>query len=159
MTALDDLVVEGGHTGAVTHTASSADPAYNGVVVADVVAGIADNDSVGVEGDLNGDGRVGLPDLVIMQQHFGTTSGASPADGDLDGDGDVDRADLSRLVANYGRTTATPPQAVVAAQSEIALIRRPPRSRAPHGNSTHRARSGGRFRPDPNATGAFRSRT
>jgi hypothetical protein len=48
VTALDDLLVEGGHTGAVTHTAKSADPAYNGVVVADVVAGIADNEAAGV---------------------------------------------------------------------------------------------------------------
>ena len=123
VTALDDHVAEGSHTGAVTHTASSADPAYNGVIVADVLAGIADNDSVGVEGDLNGDGRIGLLDLVMLQQHFGTTSGASPADGDLDGDGDVDAADLSRLVTNYGHTTVTPPQAVVAVRSEIRAHR------------------------------------
>jgi hypothetical protein len=48
LTALDDLVTEGSHTGAVTHTATSADPSYNGVVVADVVAGIADNETAGV---------------------------------------------------------------------------------------------------------------
>jgi hypothetical protein len=68
---------------------------------------------------LNGDGRIGLHDLVLMQQHFGTTGVASPTDGDLDGDQDVDAADLARLVVNYGRTTATPPQAVVAARSDI----------------------------------------
>jgi hypothetical protein len=44
VTALDDLVVEGGHTGAVTHTATSADAAYNGVTVPDLVAGISDNE-------------------------------------------------------------------------------------------------------------------
>jgi hypothetical protein len=48
LTAADDLVTEGSHTGAVTHTATSTDPAYNGVVVADVVAGIADNETAGV---------------------------------------------------------------------------------------------------------------
>src|SRR4029434_9419836 len=33
VTALDDLIVEGSHTGAVTHAVSSADPAYNGLVI------------------------------------------------------------------------------------------------------------------------------
>jgi hypothetical protein len=119
ISAADDSLVEGGHTGAVSHTASSADTAYNGVIVADLVALITDNDSFDLEGDLNGDGRVGLHDLVIMQQHFGTTGIASPTNGDLDGDHDVDAADLARLVANFGRTTAASPQAVVAARSEL----------------------------------------
>jgi Ca2+-binding RTX toxin-like protein len=46
--ALDDDVPEGNHTGAIAHTASSDDPAYNGVVVADLLAGIDDNDTPGV---------------------------------------------------------------------------------------------------------------
>jgi hypothetical protein len=63
---------------------------------------------------LNGDGRIGLHDLVLFRQHLGTASGAQPGDGDLDGDGDVDRADLMRLVENYGRTSASQSSAAVA---------------------------------------------
>jgi hypothetical protein len=72
--------------------------------------------TVGLTGDLNGDGRVGLRDLVTLRQHFGTTAGAQPADGDLDSDGDVDRADLMRLVENLGRTSASQPLAAVVGQ-------------------------------------------
>jgi hypothetical protein len=75
--------------------------------------------SVGLEGDTNGDGRVGLRDLHALRQHFGMTAGATRADGDLDGDGDVDHGDLSRLVANYGRTNLAPPQAVIASESQL----------------------------------------
>lgn len=60
-----------------------------------------------LEGDLNGDGRVGLVDLVILQRSIGTLSGATPQQGDLDGNGTVDRADLARLVARFGDSTAT----------------------------------------------------
>jgi Ca2+-binding RTX toxin-like protein len=48
VTALDDPVAEGGHTGVITHALSSGDPAYSGVAVSDVVAAIADNDTAGV---------------------------------------------------------------------------------------------------------------
>ncbi len=56
----------------------------------------------GLDGDLDGDGCVGLSDLSQLLTHFGVTSGASPEDGDLDGDGDVDLADLSGLLENFG---------------------------------------------------------
>ncbi len=55
--------------------------------------------------DLDGDGQVGLSDLSILLNNFGTT-GASPADGDLDGDGDVDLVDLSALLAVFGTSCA-----------------------------------------------------
>jgi hypothetical protein len=70
--------------------------------------------TVGIEGDLNGDGRIGLRDLLTLRQRLGTASGAQPGEGDFDGDGDVDRADLMRLVENYGRTSAMQPLAAVA---------------------------------------------
>ena len=53
-------------------------------------------------GDLNGDNVVDLADLSVLLGHFGTASGATPADGDLDGDGDVDLTDLSVLLSRFG---------------------------------------------------------
>jgi uncharacterized protein len=44
VTAVDDDDVEGPHTGTVTHTVASADPAYDGLAVASVTVSITDND-------------------------------------------------------------------------------------------------------------------
>ncbi|MEX2187238.1 MAG: LamG-like jellyroll fold domain-containing protein [Pirellulales bacterium] len=57
--------------------------------------------------DSNADGVVDLSDVVNVQAHLGTTSGATLADGDLDGDGDVDRADVALLARNFGRSLAS----------------------------------------------------
>lgn len=50
--------------------------------------------------DLDGDGTVGLSDLSVLLENFGTAGG--PAEGDLDGDGDIDVADLSNLLEVFG---------------------------------------------------------
>jgi len=42
--AVDDTVVEGVHTDTITHTATSADPNYNGIPIASVTVNITDND-------------------------------------------------------------------------------------------------------------------
>lgn len=57
-------------------------------------------------GDLDGDLRVGLGDLIVIQANLGMAVGASFANGDLNGDGAVDRADVAMLAANYGRSAA-----------------------------------------------------
>ena len=44
VTAVDDAVVEGNHSGAVTHTATSTDASFNGAAIATLTANIADND-------------------------------------------------------------------------------------------------------------------
>jgi hypothetical protein len=44
VTAVNDSVVEGNHTGTITHTALSSDPNYNGISIADITANITDND-------------------------------------------------------------------------------------------------------------------
>jgi endonuclease/exonuclease/phosphatase family metal-dependent hydrolase len=44
VTAVDDASVEGNHTSTITNTLSSADTRYNGLVVPNVIAAIADND-------------------------------------------------------------------------------------------------------------------
>ncbi len=46
VTAVDDALVEGAHTGTITHTAASADVAYNAIAIASVNANITDNDGV-----------------------------------------------------------------------------------------------------------------
>jgi septum formation topological specificity factor MinE len=44
----DDVFVELAQSVTIVHTATSADPSYNGITVADVVVSIADNDSAGI---------------------------------------------------------------------------------------------------------------
>ncbi|MCL4295971.1 MAG: hypothetical protein KJ077_09600 [Anaerolineae bacterium] len=48
VTAVNDLVAEGAHTGVISHTASSTDSNYNGLAINNVTANITDNDTAGV---------------------------------------------------------------------------------------------------------------
>ncbi len=49
VTAVDDAIDESAtHTGVITHTAASADPGYDGMIVDEVVANVTDNDTAGV---------------------------------------------------------------------------------------------------------------
>ncbi|RIK81223.1 MAG: hypothetical protein DCC68_09090, partial [Planctomycetota bacterium] len=73
-------------------------------------------------GDVDGNDRVNLADLAIVQAHFGTSAGAARAQGDLDGDGDVDRADAAVLARNFGR--AYPPNSASPAAAPAAVIAR-----------------------------------
>jgi predicted extracellular nuclease len=49
VTAIDDAAAEGPHAGTVTTTAASADAGYAGIAVADIAAGITDNDQAAPE--------------------------------------------------------------------------------------------------------------
>ena len=44
VTAVDDTAIEGGHTGVITHEASSEDPDYSGIPIGSVTVNITDND-------------------------------------------------------------------------------------------------------------------
>src|SRR5581483_8338871 len=44
VTAIDDAVVEGPQVATITHTAASADPAYNAIAVPSITVNITDND-------------------------------------------------------------------------------------------------------------------
>jgi len=57
-------------------------------------------------GDANGDGRVDFSDLVLLAQHYGTTSGATWSDGDFNADGGVGFDDLVGLAQHYGLSAA-----------------------------------------------------
>ncbi len=48
VTAVDDASAEGPHNSSITHSANSADAAYNGLVIANVLVNISDNDVPGV---------------------------------------------------------------------------------------------------------------
>jgi hypothetical protein len=60
-------------------------------------------------GDADGNDRVDLVDMAIIQRSFGTASGASFATGDFNGDGAVNRLDAAILARNYGRSYVAPP--------------------------------------------------
>ncbi len=48
VTALNDAIAEGAHSGSLTHSGSSSDPGYNGLAGATVNASITDNDTAGI---------------------------------------------------------------------------------------------------------------
>ncbi|MEX2185449.1 MAG: lamin tail domain-containing protein [Pirellulales bacterium] len=76
--------------------------------------------------DIDGNGRVDLSDLAIIQRYFGTIGGATPAMGDLNGDGNVNRADVARLAAYFGHQTpvAPAPSAAHSPAAALAFVRR-----------------------------------
>ena len=55
-------------------------------------------------GDANLDGTVNFPDLLILAQNYGRTSGVDFTTGDFNDDGRVDFSDLLLLSQNYGKT-------------------------------------------------------
>ncbi|MFO0780429.1 MAG: choice-of-anchor Q domain-containing protein [Candidatus Gracilibacteria bacterium] len=48
VSAVDDLIAEGNHTGIISHSSVSSDPNYSGLVVSNLSVNIADNDAAGV---------------------------------------------------------------------------------------------------------------
>jgi uncharacterized repeat protein (TIGR01451 family) len=64
VTAIDDAVIEGPHTGSVSHTAASSDANYNGISVASVTANITDNDAPSLT----------INDVSLNEGNAGTTS-------------------------------------------------------------------------------------
>ncbi|MEX2187843.1 MAG: CotH kinase family protein, partial [Pirellulales bacterium] len=84
-------------------------------------------DPVVVGGDVNGDLRVDLVDLAILQAHFGIASEALRSQGDLNGDGAVNRLDAAILASNFGRSLTAPASfsasPVVARANDRAIVR------------------------------------
>ncbi|MEX2185298.1 MAG: choice-of-anchor Q domain-containing protein [Pirellulales bacterium] len=74
-------------------------------------------------GDLNGDGVVGLGDLMAVQRNFAATD-ASYAQGDLNADGRVDSADVGTLVQHLG--SRLPPIASPSASAAVVVRRTTP---------------------------------
>jgi len=61
--------------------------------------------SVGIPGDIDGDGTVGFPDFLILSNSFGQTVEAGTM-GDFDGDGSVAFPDFLVLSNNFGQSAA-----------------------------------------------------
>lgn len=82
-----------------------------------------------LRGDLNGDLRVDVVDLAILQSYMGTPSGAVASNGDLNGDGAVDRSDAAELAKAFGRGATVPPPSAAAsaisARASATEARRP----------------------------------
>jgi hypothetical protein len=106
-------------------------------------------------GDLNGDDRVGLADLVLLRNNLGTAF-ATRETGDLNGDGAVTRADVAVLVKNLGRSAASPAAAIsVDAQPDQSSSRK---LRATRGFLVDRAlSSAGHFDSDARSLVAHRA--
>ncbi len=105
VTATDDALGEGRHTGVIRHTTSSADAAYNGLIVSPVRVAVGDDDLTQAAPSFGAstDNPFGLPDVG---------SYASPTFADIDGDGDLDAIvgtlnNGVRFFSNVG-TTAEP---------------------------------------------------
>ncbi len=101
-----------------------------------------------LSGDVNGDLRVDLVDLAILQSNYGVVSGALRSQGDLDGDGTVGRSDVAQLARNFGRHVAAPPSAaasVIAKRSDAGVSRTnaavDPRASARRGSTRRLARN------------------
>jgi hypothetical protein len=84
-------------------------------------------------GDANGDSRVDLADLALVQAHLGVLVGATPGMGDFNADGAVTRADVATLAQNFGISTsanASPSAAaslIASAREYVRAQRRVPR--------------------------------
>ena len=81
VTAVDDAVAEGLHTGSITHTATSADANYNGIGIVSLSANITDNDFAGVTitesggtTDVSEGGATDSYDVVLNSQPQAGTS-------------------------------------------------------------------------------------
>jgi hypothetical protein len=76
-----------------------------------------------MDGDVDGNLRVDLADLAIVQSWFGLTSGATRSQGDLNGDGAVNRTDAAIVARNFGRSnlSAAPVPAAIVASSRRRL--------------------------------------
>jgi hypothetical protein len=93
-------------------------------------------------GDLDGNQRVDLVDMAILQSHLGVTSGALAAEGDLDGDGAVNRRDASLLAQYFGHSTGAgaPAAPQSPSRSALSIVRtRAPRSQSPEAPPVLRA--------------------
>ena len=71
--------------------------------------------------DLNGDGRVGLLDLAMLQANFGSVGPALLSAGDVNADSVVNGTDFALWLCSFGQTTTTGPS-TPAGQSPQAAV-------------------------------------
>lgn len=74
-------------------------------------------------GDFNGDLRVSLIDLAILQANLGLASGATAASGDMNGDGMVNRSDVAQFSRSFGKSHAATASSAAASAPAASLTR------------------------------------
>jgi hypothetical protein len=79
VTAVNDSVVEGGHTSTLTHSATSTDGTYNTIPISNVVASVTDNDTAGftvsaISGNTSEAGATATFTVVLESQPSGTVT-------------------------------------------------------------------------------------
>ncbi len=87
VTAVDDTVGEGNHTGVIQHTLSSSDNRFNNITADSIIAAVTDNDLPTDNPNFNLTAPVINP---FGLDNFGRGSDAKPTLVDIDGDGDSD---------------------------------------------------------------------
>ena len=99
VTAVDDAVVEGPQVSTLTHTASSVDTNYNGLVIPALTVNVTDNDTAGVTLVASG----GSTDVTEggLTDTYTVVLDTIPC-GRCDGDGDARRADRSGRRSGHG---------------------------------------------------------
>ena len=111
VTAVDDRVGEGQHTGVIRHTVTSADAEYAGLEVAPLRVAVGDNDL-----------PAGDPVWVARRGNFGLTDvgrSAHPTFADIDGDGDLDAFVGNREgVTSFFRNTGSAVAPVLVAEAD-----------------------------------------
>jgi hypothetical protein len=77
-----------------------------------------------LRGDFNGDARVDVFDLAILQANLGLASGATHAQGDMNRDGAVQSEDAALFSANLGDTYSPPTVPSPSASADAVVARR-----------------------------------
>jgi hypothetical protein len=76
-------------------------------------------------GDANLDGTVGFPDLLILAQHYGATTGASFSTGDFNYDNKINFSDLLLLAQDYGKSVPINPAPPTSPAFSVAAVPEP----------------------------------
>jgi hypothetical protein len=94
-----------------------------------------------LRGDFNGDLRVSLADLAILQANLGLAIGVTAANGDMNGDGMVNRSDVAQFSRSFGKNLAATASSVAANAPAASL------TRSASTNTTHAVATSRRSRP------------
>ncbi|MDD5731606.1 MAG: SBBP repeat-containing protein [Patescibacteria group bacterium] len=113
VTAVDDAIVQGNHTGTISHAVVGADLNYNGFAIASVTAHITDNDSSGGGG---GGGGGGNPNPVIPN----TTNGQVTVTASLGGATTLTNSDGSSLNINVPSGAVSSNTSITITTSDVA---------------------------------------
>ncbi len=113
VTAVDDAVIEGNHTGTITHAVTSADNSYNAITVNSVNASITDNDAaptVNLSVSANAGTEAGTTAITVTATASSAVSGNASVAVGITGTG-ITPGDYflsnNRITISDGQTTGT----------------------------------------------------